>query len=140
MTREGFSEMLVTIRETAGISKNEMCRRTVMAFSEIDRIERSVNNYGIPKVIHYLNAMNLVLVLNLNDTKSAIFSSEDFAKWLLKLKEQSGVSLQNIASNTGCTHTTIRNIINNKSNVKIDLLLKLVDYFGYTIEFKPIQQ
>ena len=140
MTREGFSEMLATIRITNGVSMNKMHLLSGLTTTEIIRIEKAKNNYGLGYIIRFLRHLNYFIVFSNNAHEVCINEQEDFASWLAESKEQSKISLRSIASNIDCSYQTLSYIVNNKYNVKIDLLLKLVDYFGYTIEFKPIQQ
>ena len=140
MTREGFSEMLVTIRETTGISKSDFARKIGWMPSDLYKIENATTSYNINKIITYLSGLNLVLMLSSNCIHQTISNSEDFAKWLKQEIEISENSIAIIADSICVSSKTIGRIIKHESKISIDLLLKLIDYFGYTIEFKPIQQ
>lgn len=135
MERNEFCQMLVKSREQAGISKNEMCRRTGLTFARLQLIEAKPNNFIISKPIQYLNAIGCVLCLVKGSACTLVQTEQDVAMWL-KESRKNLFSQRTLAQAIGCSYLTIANIERGKTTITIDTLLKIVNALGYTISIK----
>lgn len=138
MTREEFSQKLIDIRVAAGVNKSDMCRLTRISQTTLNSIEFSKQNYGILYAVLYANSLNTGILLQSDTNSYPIDSLEDFSDWFNKEKSKHNISLIQLASKVGSTQPTLSGIAHNSRKPKIDILLKLADYFGYTIKLQPI--
>lgn len=135
MDRLEFCQQLVQARENVGVSKNEQCRRTGVAFKQLQLLESKPNNFAINKAIDYLTAIGCSLVISNGKQAVSINYASDFSDWL-KDARHGKFSQRALADAVGCVYPTIANIERGKTIVTIDTFLKIIDVLGYTVQIE----
>lgn len=59
-----------------------------------------------------------------------------WGEWLQLELERQNISVRKMSRDTGISRDTIKNWINKKGEIKISLLLKVLDYLGYDLNFR----
>lgn len=128
--------MLVKARESVGVGKSEMCRRTGFTFGQLRLLEVKPNNFAMDKPLHYLNCIEMALYLDKENGSVTFNNATSIGAWLKDARK--GIYSQySLAAVTGCTYQTIANIERGSNTVAIDNFLKLADILGYTIKIEP---
>lgn len=136
MNRIEFSQILVQARENAGLSKNEMCRRTGYTFVQLQLIETKPNNFAMNKAFHYLESIEMALFIAKDSCNAKLTDIASIAVWL-KAARNGIYTQRSLAEAVGCTYPTIANIERGSNKVTVDNFLKLADTLGYTIKIEP---
>lgn len=136
MDRKEFSELLVKHRQGAGLSKNEVMRRTGRSFEQIQRIEKATSNYSIDNIFLYLKVIQSCIVLrnNYGDDVYYLHNREEFALAFVGMRKLMGISQINAAEHLMVSRNVIAGIENNKLNTSIDKFIQCITGLGYNID------
>lgn len=136
MDRKEFSELLTKHRQEAGLSINEIVRRTGRGFQQIQRIEKASSNYSIDNVFLYLKVMQSCIILynNSGDDRYYLHNREEFALAFVNIRKLMGVSQINVAGHLMVSRNVIAGIENNTLNTSIDKFIQCIIGLGYNID------
>lgn len=136
MNREEFSALMVASREEAGLSMNEVMRRMGCTFLQVQRMEKSENNFSIDNVFKYLDAIGFVMTLTSSKFKDKfkLHSRQDFKVAFPKIRKLNGLSQIAVAQAIGVSRQLIMGIENKDLNTSIDKFLQCIYGLGYEIK------
>lgn len=137
MNRLEFSSLLVRQREAHKIGKNELCRITGFTFLQLQRIENADNNYNLGLVFCYLSALKSCMILKKDNEESYLAKYNQTTKWLVSARKEF-FSQRALAEAIGMSYVMLARIETQKSNLTIDVFLKIAEILGYSIEIRPI--
>lgn len=136
MRREEFSQLLKSIRKMAQCSMNEVCRRTGMAFTQLQSIEENYHNYSLVNVLRYLDAVKRVMLLKQGNEAIVVSKYEDIPNFLRKVREQKDCSRAELVQATGCSMSSITEMENKNTIMHIDSFLAITSALKIKIELK----
>jgi DNA-binding XRE family transcriptional regulator len=137
MNREEFSKMLVEARESVGLSKNQLSRKPgYSSISQITTIEQGSHNYSLSLVVKYLNVLDYNLVIVSKTGQAEMFDVENAGEWIKQRRDEWYMSQGKLAKKIGFSSPTITAIEVGRTTITIDILLKILDVFGYTIKIE----
>ena len=138
MTRQEFSEQLVSLRISKGIGKNEITRLCEWTFLTTDRIEKASNNYSLSNAFKYINALNAYVLVMYPDAGCVerISSVEDWSKVIFGTMMKTNRSGYDIERITGVKQATLSSLKNGKQSWHIDRALIVMDVLGIRIEIR----
>lgn len=137
MNRNEFSSLLVECREANGIGKNELCRLAGFSFLQLQRLENARNDYNMRSVFQYLSIVKSSIILQKDDDLYCLNQYSQYPQWLFKTRSQV-FSLRKLAKAVNCAYSAIANAEHEKTVIRIDLFLKIVDALGYSLCLKPM--
>lgn len=129
MDRIEFCNMLVAAKERSGKSTNTVSFDLRMQWAVLRRFEKGVNNPSMNKVFDYLSVVNATLMLgtkSFTDTKSLI-------AYLVKARTGKWTQRQ-LADVIGISYVMVARVESGKSNLTLDVFLKIAEVLGYTIK------
>ena len=140
MKKEEFSQLLVSNREEAGCSKNEMCRRIGLLFHQLQRIENASNNYVITHVFSYLAAINCIIVLYSENftQRFSIKNKQDFVLAFKAMRKLNQLSQIKAAEKIGVIPGVITGIESRDVNTSIDKFLQCIYGLGYQVKIEKL--
>lgn len=140
MKKEEFSQLLVSNREEAGCSKNEMCRRIGLLFHQLQRIENASNNYAITHVFSYLAAINCCICITNKEHEECykIQSKEEFSSVFINIRKKMNLSQRKIEALLNVSHGVILGIETFNKNTTIDKFLQCIYGLGYQIKIEKL--
>lgn len=104
--------------------------------SSVYRIENGEHNYAVEKAIIYANTAKCEIVVIAPDNKEYVLHSLESASTLL-IFARGDKSRYRISKDTGFSQQGLANSESGKTQLSIDMLLKLLEYYGYTITVRP---
>lgn len=136
MDRKEFSSLLTQQREAKKIGKNEMCRLTGFTFHQLQRIENAGNNYNIGLALRYLSAIKSSMVIQKYKKERLCTEYNQLIKWLVSARKDNNYTQRKLAEAISISYVMLARVESNKSNLSIDVLLKILEVLGYNIEIK----
>ena len=132
-----FGEKLKKIRTDKGLSQDELAEILGTSKQVISRYE---TNQRVPKVTvvsDYAQKLNVSLtyLLNNNEVDEPIDIPPNFPARLKYLREQKGVSYEQMANDTGYTPEDIEAFENGTKEPEFKTLSQFTDYFDTTMDF-----
>lgn len=138
MTRKEFSNTLVKCREQANCGKNELCRRTGFTFNQLQRLERSENNFSIDNVLIYLKAIEFGIYISKNNNTFLFDSKEAFSKNFKIYRKEAKMSLRAFSDFAGVSLSVVRGIEDASKNTTIDSILLCIEKLNCKLEINKI--
>jgi DNA-binding XRE family transcriptional regulator len=137
MNREEFSAILKQIRIDCGISKNQLSRNPVYSHvSQITRLEQGSNNYSLSLVVRHLDILGYNLVVVSKTGQAEVFDVNNVSEWIKQRRDEWYMSQGKLARKIDVHPTTLNCVELGKVTITIDILLKILDVFGYTIKIE----
>ena len=137
MNRIEFSNILKDKRESLDISKYKISKDTGLTALQLNRIEDAVNSYSMGNIFKYLDVINCRIALCKGKRIYILNNIEDFGSWVTKRRGQK-MSMYALAKLIESNITTITRIETNQSSVGVDLFLKIIEAFGYTLKIEDV--
>lgn len=137
MDRIKFSSLLAQQREENNIGKNEMCRLTGFSFLQLQRIENAGNNYNMQLVFRYLSAIWAGIILQKRNKELILVEYSQLIEWLISARKKN-YTQQQLADDIDISRGMLMRIESQKSNLSVDIFLKIVDVLGYKIDIQSI--
>lgn len=138
MDRVTFSKKLAELRVSLGLSSKEMAFSMEVWPVDINRLERGKHNYIVDKCLSYLHCVKYSLELRKGEQVFIIYSDEDLVNWELHIRGD--LTKASFARTIGYTQSQILYIETGKCSMTIDMMLKIAEVYGYTIEIVPNNQ
>lgn len=135
MTRQEFSNQLVSLRSGLQIGKNEITRLCDWTFLTTDRIEKASNNYSLQNAFKYIKALNGHVQISYPDLKRVkhLTSAEEWSKVIFDAIEESNMSRCEIERISGIKQATLSFLKNGKQSWHIDRALLMMDMLGIRV-------
>lgn len=137
MDRIKFSSLLAQQREENNIGKNAMCRLTGFSFVQLQLIENACNNYNMKLVFRYLSAIWAGIILQKRNKEFILVEYSQLIEWLISARKKN-YTQQQLADDTDISRGMLMRIESQKSNLSVDIFLKIVDVLGYKIDIQSI--
>lgn len=136
MDRQEFSKILADYRVEKGIKVKELCFKLNYLPEDIRRIEKASHNYNLQKCLDYLDAIGAQMVLSTTKKNVKIKKYKDILSFVVKQRD--GVySQRGLAEAIGCSRVMIAYYETERSVMTIDVLLKISDVLGFTLNIIP---
>lgn len=137
MDRIKFSSLLAQQREENNIGKNAMCRLTGFSFLQLQLIENACNNYNMKLVFRYLSAIWAGIILQKRNKELILVEYSQLIEWLISARKKN-YTQQQLADDIDISRGMLMRIESQKSNLSVDIFLKIVDVLGYKIDIQSI--
>ena len=139
MNREEFCKILRVCRQQSGYKIKEMCFKLNTMPTDIYRLEGGTNNFLLNRIMDYLSTVGYVICLqDVKSNKLMLVNYDMVVEWLIHARTGK-YSQRALAEQIGRSYVTIANVERNKTNMSIDIFLKIVDVLGYTVTIEKKQ-
>lgn len=138
MDRVTFSKKLVEAKKQSGVGFTSLVKNMQVMPVYIYRLENGLHNFMVNKCLPYLHCVNHILELRKNEQVFVIYSGEDLVNWELHIRGD--LTKASFARTIGYTRSQILYIETGKCSMTIDMMLKIAEVYGYTIEIVPNNQ
>lgn len=132
MTRTEFSEMLRQFRDSSNTSLISLCNALNTLQNTVYRIEKGANNYSVEKAIKYASTVGAEIVATCPRKKDIVLKSPELAVNFL-IMARGEKTMYQVAKDNGYSQMGLSNAESGATALSIDMLLKLSEYYGYTI-------
>jgi DNA-binding XRE family transcriptional regulator len=126
MNRAEFCELMAQAKKNSGVSTSELSFDSRMLPSTLMRVEKGISNFSMQKAIQYLYAIHHHISLRNGKKIYVIKDYEDLLKWTVEARGKE--SQRSLAKVIDVNRGTITKIETKKSEMSVDLFLKLVAY------------
>ena len=136
MDRKEFCKLLVKARKKSGVRTMEMCSISGLNRDTINRIEKGINNFGLEKILKYLEATKHTVKLQSQNSDKYLMIQcySDFLGILKEIKKK--YTERELATLIDGSDTVIGAIIRKTHSASVDTFLKLMEAMKYTIELE----
>lgn len=137
MNRIEFCKKMTSVKERVGITTTDVSFDMRMQWSTLKRFEKGVHNFSLIKVMEYLKVLRAQLVIY-NDEITVCFAEySQIPQWLPKARAGK-FSQRSLADAVGMSQVMLARVESRKSNLTIDVFLKVIEALGYSVDIKPI--
>lgn len=138
MDRITFSNMLVEAKHSAGIGLKDLVIALQVMPTYIYNIERGKHSFAVEKCLPYLDCIGHSIKLSKGESVLFVRNNADLIAWEIKIR---GTISQAIFSESiGYNKSRIFFIETGKDKMSIDMMLKIAEVYGYTVEIVPNNQ
>ena len=134
MNREELSAILKEHRSKNGVLIKRICAQMDAGANIVHQIERAVHNYNCNTWLSYMNSIGVVAKISYNGVEEYLDSPEKFIEILKSIRKKENLSQREFAKKISVSHITIANVERGFSRMKIDLLLAIINTFGYELQ------
>lgn len=134
MTREEFCKLMEQAKTQAGITTNDLSFDMRMQWSTLRRFEKGEHNFSLVKVMEYLRVLHAQLVIYNEKSTVTIIEYSQLIKWLVSARKDNNYSQRKLAEAISISYVMLARVESNKSNLSIDMLLKILEVLGYNIK------
>lgn len=138
MNRFDFCDLMKRAKESSNLSSSELSFSMKMLLPTLRRFEKGEHNFSVGKVMEYLSVIHTKLIIYSDSSKKGFTNYEQLILWLASERKKT-YSQRALAEVIGISYPMIARIESQKSNLTIDLFLKIVDVLGYNIEIESIE-
>lgn len=131
MDRIEFCNMLVAAKERSGKTTNTVSFDLRMQWTTLRRFEKGINNPSMNKVFEYLNVVNAALILD-----SKVFTESKTLVEFIVNARTGKMSQRQLADAIGVSYVMVARVESGKSNLTLDVFLKIIDVLGYTVQIE----
>ncbi len=135
MNRNDFCSLMEQAKRKSGITTTEISFSMKMLLPTLRRFEKGEHNFNLQKVIDYLGVLNAGIVLMSGNKKTYCKTYNQLIDWLVNARTGK-FSQRQLADAIGASYVMIARIESKKSNLTIDVFLKIANVLGYNIEIK----
>lgn len=136
MTREEFSKLLRQHRKESKTTLKTLCMALNVLSNGVYHVENGTHNYTLGRAITYANAVNCEIIAIAPNEEIHTLSSPESAVQLL-ISARGETTRYRVAKDVGMTQPGLVNVEKGNTNLTIDMLLKLLEYYGYIITVRP---
>ena len=138
MDRITFSNMLTEARISSGMSLKDLVFGIQAMPTNIYRIEKGKHSFAVEKCLPYLDYIGYSIKLSKGESVLFVHNNADLIAWEIKIR---GTISQAIFSESiGYNKSRIFFIETGKDKMSIDMMLKIAEVYGYTVEIVPNDQ
>lgn len=137
MNRLEFCNLMEQAKTSSNIPSSEISFSMKMLLPTLRRFEKGEHNFSMTKVMEYINVLQANLVICKKSSKKSFTTYEQLILWLISERKKS-FSQRSLAEAVDMSYVMLARVESQKSNLTIDVFLKIVDVLGYNIEIKSI--
>lgn len=137
MNRLEFCNLMEQAKTSSNIPSSEISFSMKMLLPTLRRFEKGEHNFSMTKVMEYMNVLQANLVICKKSSKKSFTTYEQLISWLISERKKS-FSQRSLAEAVDMSYVMLARVESQKSNLTIDVFLKIVDVLGYNIEIKSI--
>lgn len=136
MNRLDFCKLMEQAKIASGIPASEISFSMKMLMPTLRRFEKGKHNFSLAKVMEYLKVLHAQLVIYNEKSTITVTEYGQLIKWLVSARKANNYSQRKLAEAIGISCDMLSRVESNKSNLSIDVLLKILEVLGYNIEIK----
>lgn len=137
MTREEFCRLMEQAKTSSNLTISEISFSMKMLLPTLRRFEKGKHNFSLTKVMEYLSVLKSELVI-IGETLTVFCTDYDqLIHWLMSERQLHGYSLRALAEVSGISFVMLNRIESRKSDLSIDMFLKIAQVFGCDIDIRP---
>ena len=134
MDRQQLSTILKEHRVNNGVLLKRICAQMDTGESTIYRIEKGLYNFNCDMWIDYMNAIGVIAKISRDNKSIFINSANDVVEFIKNARSEQDVSQRALAKLINVANMTIANLERGYTRVAIDVLLAVVNTFGYELQ------
>lgn len=139
MDRLEFCNLMEQAKASSNLPPSEISFSMKMLMPTLRRFEKGEHNFSMTKVMEYLKVLQAKLIICKNSSKKDFTNYEQLISWLVSERKKS-FSQRSLAEAVGMSYVMLARVESHKSNLTIDVFLKIVEVLGYNITIKPTIQ
>lgn len=137
MTREEFCNLMAVAKNQMGKTTTELSFDMRMQWTTLSRFEKGKHNFSLTKVMEYLSVLKSELVIS-GETLTVFCTDYDqLVHWLVSERQLHGHTQRSLAEVVGVSYVMLARIESRKSDLTIDMFLKIAQVFGCDIDIRP---
>ena len=137
MNRLDFCKLMEQAKRASGISASEISFSMKMLMPTLRRFEKGKHNFGLVKVIEYLQVIHAKLVIYNDKSSVDITEYNQLIDWVVSAR-QGRYSQRQLAEAIGISYTMLAYVESHKSHLSIDVLLKIIEVLGCNIKIESL--
>lgn len=137
MDRLEFCNLMEKAKLSSGVTSTEISFAMKMLFSTFRRFEKGKHNFSMTKALEYINALHAKLVIYNDVTSTSITEYSLLIEWLISARKKN-YTQQQLVDNISISRDMLIRIESQRSNLSVDIFLKIVDVLGYKIDIQSI--
>ena len=137
MDRFEFCNLMEQAKLSSGITSSEISLSMKMLFPTFRRFEKGKHNFSMTKALEYINILHAELVIYNDVISTSITEYSQLIEWLISVRKEN-YTQQKLADDINISKGMVIRIESQKSNLSVDIFLKIVDVLGYKIDIQSI--
>lgn len=137
MDRLEFCKLMEQAKASSNLPPSEISFSMKMLMPTLRRFEKGEHNFSMTKVMEYLKVLHAKLMIYKSSSKKDFINYEQLISWLVSERKKS-FSQRTLAEAVGMSYVMLARVESQKSNLTIDVFLKIIDVLGYSIEIKSV--
>lgn len=137
MDRFEFCNLMEQAKLSSGITSSEISLSMKMLFPTFRRFEKGKHNFSMTKAMEYINILHAELVIYNDVMSTSITEYSQLIEWLISVRKEN-YTQQKLANDINISKGMLMRIESQKSNLSVDIFLKIVDVLGYKIDIQSI--
>lgn len=137
MNRLDFCKLMEQAKIASGISASEISFSMRMLMPTLHRFERGKHNFNLVKVMEYLKVLHAKLVIYNKESTITVDEYSQLVEWVVSARKDS-YSQRKLAEAIGISYVMLARVESHKSNLSIDVFLRIVEVLGYNITIKSL--
>ena len=133
MTREEFCKLMEKAKVVSNVSRSEISFSMKMLLPALRSFEKGEHNFNMAKVMEYLKVINAQLMAYNNRTNITFADYNQLLVWII-FERKHNYTQRQLAEAIGISYVMLARIESKKSNLSIDIFLKIVDKLDYDIK------
>lgn len=134
MNRQELCTILKECRLNNGVLLKRICAQMDSGETAIYRIEKGIYNFNCDLWISYMNAIGVIARLSINDKVVFINSDNDIVEFIKTARKENEVTQRELAKIINKSYVHVANLERGKTRVTIDVLLEVINAFGYELK------
>lgn len=137
MDRFEFCNLMEQAKLSSGITSSEISFSMKMLFPAFRRFEKGKHNFSMTKAMEYINILHAELVIYNDVMSTSITEYSQLIEWLISVRKEN-YTQQKLADDINISKGMVLRIESQKSNLSVDIFLKIIDVLGYKIDIQLI--
>ena len=138
MDRITFSNMLTEARISSGVSLKDLVFGIQVMPISIYRMEKGKHSFAVEKCLPYLDYIGYSIKLSKGESVLFVHDNADLITWETQIR--GAISQRAFSKSIGYNNSRIFYIETGKDVMSIDMMLKIAEVYGYTVEIVPNNQ
>ena len=134
MNRQELSSILREHRSKNGVLIKRICAQMDAGANIVNRIERALYNYNCNTLLSYMNAIGVAAKVVYKGSEKYINSPDEIIELVKSIRSKEKLSQREFADKIGVSNVTVANVERGFSRMKIDLLILIINTFGYELQ------
>lgn len=138
MDRITFTNMLVEARRSSGVSLKDLLIALQAWPTQLYNIEKGKHSFAVEKCLPYLDYIGYSIKLSKGESVLFVHDNADLITWETQIR--GAISQRAFSKSIGYNNSRIFYIETGKDKMSIDMMLKIAEVYGYTVEIVPNNQ